>query len=132
MNIIKRIKTKYQSGFMLLEVMLALSILSISLIAIMSAFSTIVRSNSVVSNYTKAMFLLDNKLHWISVQAPKKVLTDGTFDDPFGDFRWHVDQKATAYTDVKKVSLSILWIERGTTKKVSATTCLNEGNDETN
>ena len=55
-------KIHLQSGFTLLEVMMALLILSVALLGLASLSSTVIQNNSYSNNYTTATLLAQDKL----------------------------------------------------------------------
>jgi type II secretion system protein I len=70
------------SGFTLLEIMVALSILSLSLVAIMNLFSQGIRMTGVAEEYTLATILARSKMSEVLMEKELEVSTEaGEFEE---------------------------------------------------
>jgi prepilin-type N-terminal cleavage/methylation domain-containing protein len=114
-----------QRGFTLLEVILSVSIISIALITIINCFLLIAQSETTVSNYLKALLLLDSKLYEINVQRANQYIQKGRFDYPFKKFSWYVRQGPTPFHDIRSISLFISWQQAKKEKKIELNTYLS-------
>jgi general secretion pathway protein I len=77
-----------QTGFSLLEVLVAFAILSISLGVLMQIFSQASRTTVVSSQYSRAASLAESKLNAVGSAIP---LEEGTFvGDPEGGIAWEI------------------------------------------
>jgi len=97
------------SAFTLLEVMIALAILSISLITLYSSVGNSLKASGMAERTEKSNFLARQKMSEILLNIeqdiargafPDEKEENGTFEKPFEDYKW-------AYT-VKKVQLPVL------------------------
>ncbi|MCP4650985.1 MAG: type II secretion system protein [PVC group bacterium] len=116
-----------RSGFTLLELMLALSIVSISLVVVINSFSIIVRAKTSVANHTKAMFLAEQKLFDLKIEKKEERKTEGIFDAPLDNFHWLVETESALFEGLEKISLSVSWKEHNHNKKIRTTTYLKRG-----
>ena len=99
---------RVRGGFTLIEVVIALAILGVGLMAIIELFSGGLRLGRVSKEYTKAVNYARVKMEEVRLKPPTGEGTEeGEFDDLF---RWEVD--------VKKVDL--LPVEKGTDFKPPA------------
>jgi len=113
-----------QKGFVLLELILALSIVSASLLVLMQAFSLIAYSQNAVYHHTQAYYLLHQKIHELRTVDRSVLLREDTFDAPFERYRWTAKMDPDGGTELRKVHLTVLWEEEKGTNKISAVTFL--------
>jgi len=110
------------TGFTLLEVILTVSILSIALIVVIQSFSLILRSQKSLSNYTKAMFLIEKKLFDLQIDGIEKTKRTGDFKSPYDDFSWQLKITSTESSSLNKTFLSIFWQEQNNRKQIEIAT----------
>ncbi|MDG4555298.1 MAG: prepilin-type N-terminal cleavage/methylation domain-containing protein [Candidatus Competibacter sp.] len=94
--------SRRQSGFSLLEVLVAFAILSVSLGVLLQIFATGLRNAGVSEDYTRATLYAESILAAIGREAP---LTEGVRDGPINDqFSWRgtVDAYAENMPDPEK------------------------------
>ena len=88
-------RSRRQSGFSLLEVLVAFAILSISLGVLLQIFATGLRNAGVADDYTRATLYAESILAAIGRETP---LTEGARNGPIDDqFSWRGTVKA--YTE---------------------------------
>jgi prepilin-type N-terminal cleavage/methylation domain-containing protein len=119
-------KDKARLGFTLLEVILAVSIISIALTIIINSFSLIARSKVTTSNYTKAVFLLEEALHNLKTKGFSKYSQEGTFKSPFEQYSWYMESEAVTAGELRRVLLAIFWKERNQKKELKIITYLRQ------
>lgn len=114
------LKTKY--GFVLLEVILSLAILSIGITLILSSFSTYLKAVRTVKNYNLALSLLEEKAEAIELN-PKDFLKEkrGIFEEE-PDFSWSVTPLKDRGTSLVKIILAVSWKEEGEEKEIDLIT----------
>ena len=79
-------------GFTLLEVMVAMAILSIGLVSIMGLFSSGLRSASLSQSYTLATMLARQKMEEIASQQEIRAETlGGDFEGDYSSYNWEVE-----------------------------------------
>jgi len=100
-------------GFTLLEVLVALTVLSISLAALLPVFSTVAKSEGRLADERFAITLARSKLDTLGVEA---ILTDGVTDGKFSNgMSWRLEvapyQMSTAPTplSMKRATLTVHW-----------------------
>jgi len=112
-----------RDGFLLIEVLLVVIILSVSLTVIIASLVTCLRGVSYIRDYTQAAWLLDNML---SEAMIRKDLTDdqGEFDPPYERFRYEIkiedptDDLIRALNALKEVSIEVAWTAGRNEKRV--------------
>ena len=104
-----------QSGFTLLEIMAALSILAIVLVSVYKLHAQTVAMNNEVRFYATAPMLAQLKMAEVESESPEDWGDDsGDFGDEFPNYRWNIvidDVESTALgniaQDLKKIDLLI-------------------------
>lgn len=92
-----------QSGFSLLEIMVALSILAMSLTVILNLHGSTMLKSQRAERITTASMLARLRLHEIQLELEKEIdkgvfpddnkTMEGTFDEPYEDFKWKAEIK---------------------------------------
>lgn len=107
-----------EKGFTVLEVLVALSILVVTLLALFSSFSNSLNILSTTSNLWKAMSYAQNELlkSERATIPPNVQLTQGKFEigHPMQDFRWERsvrDTKPLPDIWIRQVKYKLLWEE---------------------
>ncbi len=130
------IRVKKDSGFTLLEVMVAVAILGISMVITMQLFTGALRSASLSRRYTEAVFLARHKLEELSLdnklQAGEQA---GNFDDEYAAYNWlaevspyttslptEINEEAKARPKVVHIKLTVAWEEQNRTYHVELVT----------
>ena len=102
MNRAKRIRagTGGESGFTLLEVMIALAIMGIGLGIVMQLFSGSLQAAYKSGKYTDATLLARQKMEEVLLKNElEEGWESGVFSDDFRDFSWEVQIKPYQYAD---------------------------------
>ena len=106
-------------GFTLLEILVAMAVLSIALVAIFQAFAATLRINTVTQGLWKAIIYVNNELARIErAAAPSVALDQGSFDPkgPMAGYAWRrevVDEQPLPGITVRKVLLEVTWDAAG-------------------
>jgi len=96
-------------GFTLLEVMIAMAILAIALVAVFQSQSQSISMIGQSRFETTAALLAQSKMATIDGTKTGNITSDnGTFDDHFPDYTWTVEVSDTASENVKKISVTIV------------------------
>jgi general secretion pathway protein I len=96
-------------GFTLLEVMIAMAILAIALVAVFQSQSQSISMVGQSRFETTAALLAQSKMATIDAMKTGTISSDnGTFDDDFPDYTWTVEVSDTASESVKKISVTII------------------------
>lgn len=97
------------NGFTLLEVMLAMAILAIALVAVFQSQSQSISMIGQSRFETTAALLAQSKMATIDATKTSDIIPDnGTFDDDFPSYTWSVDVSDTASESVKKISVTVV------------------------
>jgi len=98
----------WHEGFTLLEVMIALAILSIALIAVLGLQSQAISIVDESSNLTIAAFLAKSKM--AELEANEEItagFSSGDFGEDFPGYRWEVEITSTRYDYLKKIVVTV-------------------------
>lgn len=112
-----------QQGFTLLEVMIALALVAIALVSLLSLSNRSIAVQERLQRETQATLLAQQIL------SQEEVLERGRsngwqeqeewFAEPFADYRWQVSYEETILPQVRQVTVSVLWGDRGKNEQVS-------------
>jgi hypothetical protein len=111
------------TGYSLLELVLAVAIFSMGVVAVLELFATCLHASSVSLAYTQAVYLAQGLM--------EDELAEGVFDDrsDSGDFgenyplhSWSYDVEETEKLGLYKFHVVVNWKERGVTKEFELST----------
>jgi len=110
------------SGFTLLEIMIALAIIAIALVAALGSQSQSVSLANEAKFTTTVTYLAQHKMAELEAKKPEDLISDsGDFGEDFPGYRWEVEvsdvsmeefEKLSEY--VKKIGLTVYWGEEDT------------------
>jgi len=110
------------SGFTLLEIMIALAIISIALTALLSLGNRTIAVHDRLQKITRATLLAQHKMSEIET-ASGNVLAQseesGVFEKPNNAFRWRVDYTETPLPSIRMVSVTVIWGEENNNEAVT-------------
>jgi len=114
-----------KKGFSLLELIIAIAVLTIGLVGVLQIFPIGLRASQRAGMLTKASFLAQNKIEDVRLagfdaitELPPKIPLSGKD----GDFEWAIKiddislEGVESNSDMKKVTVIITWPERNTTR----------------
>ncbi|OPX29194.1 MAG: hypothetical protein B1H08_04430 [Candidatus Omnitrophica bacterium 4484_171] len=107
--------------------MFVLTIVSVSLLAIVKSFLLIARADSAMEDYTKAVFLLKDKLCTLDTEGINNYKENGRFMSPFDKFYWRLHSEDLS-SGIAKVDLSVFWGKDGSKREIKVSTCLIKKN----
>jgi len=114
-------------GFTLLEVMVALTIVSITLIAVLGLTQRNILINEKLQQMTRATFLAKQKMAEIENSIQQSLdQNQGTFEKPNQDFRWRAVYTPTQISGIEQIDLSVLWGEEKKNELVTLTSFMLE------
>ena len=97
------------SGFTLLEVMLAMAILAIALVAVFQSQSQSISMANKSRFATTASLLAQSKMAEIEAMDLEDISSDsGDFGEDFPDYSWRVDVTETEIENLKKVKVTVI------------------------
>ncbi|MGD2127458.1 MAG: prepilin-type N-terminal cleavage/methylation domain-containing protein [Desulfobacteraceae bacterium] len=110
---------KVDNGFTLLEVMVAITLIAIALMAVLGSQSQSVSLAGEARFYTTAALLAQTKMAEIESQDPEDLTADsGDFDEDFPGYTWKLavsnvmlDRPENVSDHLKQVDLTIAWGE---------------------
>ncbi len=110
-----RAEARSHGGFVLLEVILAATLLAIALVALVDCLSRCVAAARSVRSYGVSETLLANKSFEFRVERPTDFIDqEGVFAD-YPDFRWSRTLEAVDDKGLWKQTITVHWQERGQT-----------------
>jgi len=113
-----------EQGFTLLEVMIALALVSIALVTLLSLSNRSISVQERLQRETQATLLAQH------IMSQEEVLKTGRnsgwqqqdeewFESPFSEYRWRVSYEDTIIPQVKQVTVAVLWGEANRNEQVS-------------
>ncbi|BCA80381.1 type II secretion system minor pseudopilin GspI [Desulfuromonas sp. AOP6] len=104
-----------ETGFTLLEVMIALAIVSVSLVTLLTLGNRSIAVHGRLQHTTQATLLAQQQMAQIEVEAEQGTLQvredEAPFEEPFDGYRWQVTYSDTPLPSVKMVTVTVLWGE---------------------
>ncbi|MHB8222559.1 MAG: type II secretion system minor pseudopilin GspI [Desulfurivibrionaceae bacterium] len=118
-----------QRGFTLLEIMIALAIIGIAMIALLSLGNRSIEVHSRLQHLTTATLLAQQKMAQSELEARSNggtKLADGvgTFAEPFAGYRWRIGISTTALPAVQMVTVTVFWGKEERNESVDITSFL--------
>lgn len=114
-------------GFTLLEVMIALAIVSIALVAMLGLAQRNILVNDRLQRMTQATFLAKQKMAEIENGILSGLdRTRGEFPSPNQQFSWRVQYSSTPIQGIQQIDLSVLWGEEKENELVTLTSFLQD------
>jgi len=102
-----------QSGFTLLEVMIAAVVLGVAMLTLMLSLTASLEQVESIRNYNTARGLLSMKLAEIEQNTElEEMMEDGEFENHPG-FTWEYEVTETELNDLYEVVVTVRWTERG-------------------
>ncbi len=100
-------------GFSLLEVMIALAIVAIALVTLLGLSNRSILVQDKIQKVTSATLLAQQLMSEQELSIGKTGSTwepeEDVFAEPFADFRWQVSYQDTLISQVKQVTIQVLW-----------------------
>ncbi len=114
-----------ERGFLLLETLLALFILSIGLTLVIRSFGSSLGALRTSDDYTQAMLLLEERI-W-ELEAKGSILpgtSGGTFPQEAGKYQWQVSASPPNAKGLSETRVTITFKQRGRPRDLSVVTYL--------
>jgi general secretion pathway protein I len=100
-------------GFTLLEIMIALAIVSIAMVALLSLANRSIGVHDRLQRITSSTLLAQQKMAETEVAARNGVLesteSQGVFSGPYAEYRWQITYADTPLPSVQMVTVTVLW-----------------------
>ncbi len=104
---------RHNSGFTLLEVMIALAIVAIALVSLLGLANRSIAVQERLQRMTRGTLLAQEKMTEIELASEAKTLVyepaEGVFPEPFSDFRWRMEFADTPLPVVTQVTITVAW-----------------------
>ncbi len=112
-GIVNSERHRQPAGFTLLEVMIALAVAGIALIALLALSNRSIAVNARLQKITQATLLAQDKMGETEAAFESGTLSEdaseGVFDPPFEDFRWRIAFEPTPIPSIRMVTVRVLW-----------------------
>jgi len=114
-------------GYALLETLVALTILTISLVTIISSFSRCLDAHSRLQDITKGLFFAQMKIEEILKNESIKIKSqEGYFEDKGIKYNWRQKVIPTQISTMKEVEICVFWYRRGEKHTIRMTTLISK------
>jgi len=128
---LKKRRFKYKKGLSLIEVLIALGVLAVGILAIIGIFPSIFRLNANSWNTTEVMLLAQEKMdeilannQYISTSPqedyPSQIPRDSQ-GNPTGYRKWWGEADPGGNTNIQIIKVEVVWIESGRVKRYNLT-----------
>ncbi len=109
-------KLHKNSGFTLIEVMIAIAIIAIGIFGVMSLVITVMKGNTLSKRVTTATTIAQEKLEDFKIMDYDNAVDDSGTDTAYNiDYYWKSDvQDDTPATDTKTITVDVYWSSGGT------------------
>ncbi|NOR50197.1 MAG: type II secretion system minor pseudopilin GspI [Desulfuromonadales bacterium] len=123
------IKPYGQRGFTLLEIMVALAIIGIAMVALLSLGNRSIGVHDRLQHLTQATLLAQQKMSESELEARRGGVSqlvdgEGVFTEPFADYRWRIEIISTPLPAVQQVTITVLWGDEDRNEGVDVTSFL--------
>jgi len=102
-----------RSGFTLLEIMIALAIVSIAMVSLLALANRSIGVHDRLQRITSATLLAQQKMAETEVNARQGTLQNsemqGEFSGPYAAYRWQITYADTPLPSVQMVTVTVLW-----------------------
>jgi type II secretion system protein I len=116
-----------QSGFTLLELMVALVILALGIVGLMRAVSQGMAATAQIRDVTTATTLAQMKMEELASHvADLPAESSGDFGDEAPAFSWRATAESTDIEGLKRITVVVLWQRGNRQQSVTLETCVSE------
>ncbi|MEW6618814.1 MAG: prepilin-type N-terminal cleavage/methylation domain-containing protein [bacterium] len=101
------LKAKRNNGFTLIEVIVAITIFAVSVLAILNLFSTILKSTTQIRHYTIGLILAQSKM--AEIKSGLEIESAGIFKEDDIEYEWSVHTNPTEIKNIEEIRLQVTW-----------------------
>lgn len=100
-------------GFTLLEVMIAMAIIATALVTLLSLAQRSITLHDKVQHLTRATMLAQQLMNEEEIQGTSGDSSEreDVFEEPFDDFSWRISYQDTMISQVRQVTVTVIWGE---------------------
>ncbi len=121
----RRPLSREKKGFTLIEIMVALSVLSISLVILLGLRNRSIALAAKSRHTIEATLLARQKITEISISGfPDLGESEGDFGNEYPLYRWRKNVVQTPFEEVREMFLEIIWKNNDQKENISVTTYL--------
>lgn len=106
-------KKSQRSGFTLLEIMIALAIVSIAMVSLLALANRSIGVHDRLQRMTTATLLAQQKMAETELNSEQGTAVgtglQGVFSNPHADYRWQIAYEDTPLPSIKMVTVTVLW-----------------------
>lgn len=122
-------KSCQQQAFTLLEIMVALAIVGIAMVALLSLGNRSIGVHDHLQRLTQATLLAQQKMAESELEASRGGVSQmtgssGAFNEPFTDYRWQIAIVNTPLPAVQMVTVTVIWGDEQRNEGVDVTSFL--------
>lgn len=122
-------KSCQQQAFTLLEIMVALAIVGIAMVALLSLGNRSIGVHDHLQRLTQATLLAQQKMAESELEASRGGVSQmtgssGAFNEPFTDYRWRIAIVNTPLPAVQMVTVTVIWGDEQRNEGVDVTSFL--------
>ena len=115
-------------GFTLLEIMVALAIISVALVSLLALGNRSIATHARLQQLTQATLLAQQKLATAEVDARlgrlEQIRQEGVFPEPYAAYRWRLEFADTPLPTIRTVTVTVAWGEEDRNEFVDLTSFL--------
>lgn len=108
-----RLTKPQRSGFTLLEIMIALAIVSVAMVSLLALANRSIGVHERLQRITTATLLAQQKMAETEVTARNGILgnaeSQGVFTGSYTAYRWQIAYEDTPLPSVQRVTVTVLW-----------------------
>jgi len=115
---------KKNKGLSLLELIVAVAVLSSGVLVVLQAFSTSSRAAAISKDTMKAVLIAQDTLQEIEFKRQKNIITEGSLKGKRDKYDWGYTIAQDPDSKLYKLDIDIAWLRAAREDKISLTTYL--------
>ena len=126
-------KRQCDSGFSLLEVMIALAIVAIALVSLLGLSNRTILVQDRVQKLTQATLLAQQVMSEQRSGVGNRgtgAIAEDDFAEPFSDFHWQISYQETLISRVRQITVTVLWGAAEKNERVQLVSFVRAGGQE--
>lgn len=117
---------KAQKGFSLLELLVAIAILSAGILVVLQAAGRCARITGITKDTLSALLLAEDKLQELQYKERSAQITETRGSGTSGKYAWNYDLEFNSSLNLYQCGLSISWESAGRDEKLTVNTFLTK------